>query len=374
MGGEGVGSIIIKRGEAAKEDRDYIYARVAGGGIAYGGRTLGLTSPNMKSHKQAFLNALADAKIENVNQIVAIETHGTGMPLGDESELRAFGEVFEERGREDHSPCIIGAAKSVFGHLEAASGAMAMIKSIATLQENRMHGIKGLNQVNTNYNLKYFSISSEDQSLSFDKNADNVLGMHSYGIGGVSAFLLLKQAGGVEGLVVEGDVKSIFVLSAQSDYTLKAYADLISNYLREYSKTDGFNFRHFLASFQTHREEMKVRLAIEVVNVDDLMDKMRRYLNVESVPGLWSNSSQQVIPSDSKYSSGNIAQKWVNAEPVDWEIRFLSRFPYPTYPMDKRKPFWINQELDDKASEIIAEGNDSIETTNKTNKFSMLDY
>ncbi len=113
-----------------------------------------------------------------------------------------------------------------------------------------MNGIKGLQEVHPNCNSENFLISNEDQNLEIKDEKKATIGLHSYGIGGVSAFLVLEEADQEEKLKVTGKVKNIFVLSAQSAYVLYKYAENIRKYLQLNSEEAWFDFDHFLASYQ----------------------------------------------------------------------------------------------------------------------------
>ncbi len=368
---EGVGSILLKKESLAVQDKDYLYARLKGAGVAHGGRSLHVTSPNIASHRQAFVDALEDSGVD-INRLLAIESHGTGMPLGDESEIHAFSEVFLERGRKNTSKCMIGAAKSVLGHLEAASGALALMKSILALKEGKMFGIKGIKEVSPKCNLDAFSISPRDTS--FKRGAlPHIIGLHSYGIGGVSSFLLLEEAdrGQPE---VDGEVWKVFVLSATSPHTLHLYAEHVSEYLKNASDRPTFDFDHFLASYQCNREVMPLRLAIVADTLEDLRLRLNCFSTATAATSVYDNIKDTANPivrteKDKSTVQDSMARQWVHGDTVDWGIGSLSKYPYPHYPMDKRKAFWISQEKAEERA-VIEETNT---TTIKETEFLMLD-
>lgn len=365
---EGVSCIVIKGQAAAEEDKDNIVAWIKGAGVAHGGRGLNLTSPNTRSHKQAFLEALDDAQVE-INKLVAIEAHGTGMPLGDASELKAFEEVFTEKGRRKDVPCIIGAAKSILGHLEAASGALAIMKSVAALQDGKITGIQALTQVDPSYLSEYFSISPNHQPVPED--ADGIIGLHSYGIGGVSSFVMLKKPES-KPVEITGSVKQIFILSAQSEYVLRQYANDIRLYLTQIESSPAFNFEHFLASYQVNRESMPVRLAIVTNSAFDLISKLVCFDDRLTITDIYiSGVQQQPIPGSVENELHQLAETWLNGGVVNWNITTMSKFPYPHYPMDKRKQFWIIKEK--TGSGNLKNGSPEIATTVEDTQFLMLD-
>ncbi len=360
---EGVCSMIIKEKSLAALDQDQVYAYIKGAGVAHGGRSLNITSPNVPSHKKAFMNALDDAAVD-INAIAAIETHGTGMPYGDESELQAFQEVFAERKRSTATKCIIGGAKSAIGHLEAASGGAAILKSILTLRHHKMHGIKGMGEVHPNCNLAPFSISSEDQKLSETEVHKSTIGLHSYGIGGVSAFLILEAANEEKALQVQEEVKNIFVLSGQSAYVLRVYAEDILAYLQTNSEQAWFNYDHFLASYQLHREVMNTRLAIPADNVKELITALQNFTDTVPSTNIYGSKSLQLPAVTTQVDDSDMqAVQWVATGEVDWGITSLQRYGYPTYPMDKRRSFWISQQPKEQRPVMTTPTTESVYTS-----------
>lgn len=55
----------------------------------------------------------------NKDDVVYIETHGTGTQVGDKAEITAISEFFCGEGRKD---LLIGSIKSNLGHTEVTSG------------------------------------------------------------------------------------------------------------------------------------------------------------------------------------------------------------------------------------------------------------
>lgn len=64
-----------------------------------------------------------------------VEAHGTGTRVGDPIEATAIHNVFHQ-GRTPRDPLYLGSVKSNIGHLEGASGIVAVIKAALMLERN----------------------------------------------------------------------------------------------------------------------------------------------------------------------------------------------------------------------------------------------
>lgn len=62
-----------------------------------------------------------------------VEAHGTGTRVGDPIEATAIHNVFHQ-GRTPRDPLYLGSVKSNIGHLEGASGIVAVIKAAMMLE------------------------------------------------------------------------------------------------------------------------------------------------------------------------------------------------------------------------------------------------
>ena len=94
--GEGLGIVVLKRLDDALADGDRIYAVVKGAGQASDGRGAGLLAPRLEGEVLAIRRAFADTDVAP-DTIGLIEAHGTGIPLGDRTEIQALREVLGGR-------------------------------------------------------------------------------------------------------------------------------------------------------------------------------------------------------------------------------------------------------------------------------------
>ena len=150
--GEGVGCVILKPLDKAIQDNDRIRAVIRNSGINQDGKTLGITLPSSDAQE-----ALAQDvyKAANLNPLETdyVECHGTGTcsthpsrsektllmtwqgtAIGDPIEAAATGAVFG-RSADAKYPLYVGSLKSNIGHLEGASGVLAIIKAALMLEK-----------------------------------------------------------------------------------------------------------------------------------------------------------------------------------------------------------------------------------------------
>jgi 3-oxoacyl-[acyl-carrier-protein] synthase II len=126
--GEGAGALILEDLEHALKRGAKIYAEIVGGGMAADAYHLTGTPPDGIGATLGMKKALNDANI-SPDQIDYINAHATSTGLGDISELTAVKTVFGE------SDVLVGATKSMTGHLLGAAGAVESIISILAIQD-----------------------------------------------------------------------------------------------------------------------------------------------------------------------------------------------------------------------------------------------
>ncbi len=126
--GEGAGALILEELEHAVNRGAHIYAEMVGGGMAADAYHLTGTPPDGIGASLGMKKALNDAGI-TADKIDYINAHATSTGLGDLSELNAVKTVFGD------SPVIIGASKSMTGHLLGAAGAIESLISILAIRD-----------------------------------------------------------------------------------------------------------------------------------------------------------------------------------------------------------------------------------------------
>ncbi|QXU43730.1 beta-ketoacyl-ACP synthase II [Pedobacter sp. D749] len=126
---EGAGALVLEELEHALLRGAHIYAEIVGGGMAADAYHLTGTPPDGIGAALGMTKALKDAGI-TADKIDYINAHATSTGLGDLSELQAINTVFKGL------PVVIGATKSMTGHLLGAAGAVESVISILSIRDN----------------------------------------------------------------------------------------------------------------------------------------------------------------------------------------------------------------------------------------------
>ncbi|MFV3130816.1 type I polyketide synthase [Niveispirillum sp. KHB5.9] len=129
ISGEGGGMVVLKRLEDALRDGDPVRAVILGSATNQDGASLGLTAPNAQAQKAVIARALSMAGRSGTD-VTYVETHGTGTRLGDPIEVEALAEILGGSA----PPCLLGAVKSNFGHLEGAAGIAGLAKAVLAME------------------------------------------------------------------------------------------------------------------------------------------------------------------------------------------------------------------------------------------------
>ena len=181
--GEGSGCLILEEYEHAKARGAKIYAELAGGGLSADAHHMTAPHPEGLGARNVMKNCVEDAglKLEDVD---AINMHGTSTPLGDIAESKAIIDLFG-----DHAYSLnINSTKSMTGHLLGAAGAIEAIASVLAIE----HGIV---PPTINHSTKDENIDSKlNLTLNKAQKRDiKVAISNTFGFGGHNACVLFKK-------------------------------------------------------------------------------------------------------------------------------------------------------------------------------------
>jgi acyl transferase domain-containing protein/NADPH:quinone reductase-like Zn-dependent oxidoreductase/acyl carrier protein len=193
--GEGSGVVVLKRLADALQDGDRIRAVIRGSAVNHDGRSTVLTAPNGLSQQAVIRSALRNARIDP-HEISFVEAHGTGTSLGDPIEMEALNAVYGGVGAEgDAPPCLVGAVKTNFGHLEAAAGLAGLIKAVLCLENGVIPKNLHFQKLNPQILLEGSRLAVATEPVPWPRGTrPRVAGISSFGISGTNAHIIVEEA------------------------------------------------------------------------------------------------------------------------------------------------------------------------------------
>ncbi|MEM1313597.1 MAG: beta-ketoacyl synthase N-terminal-like domain-containing protein [Pseudomonadota bacterium] len=191
--GEGAGVIALKRLDDALAAEDRIYAVIKGLGVSSDGTSSGLMAPRLEGEVLAMRRAYEESGLDPAS-IGLLEAHGTGIPLGDRTEMEALQTVFGPReGAVPRVP--IGSIKSMIGHCIPAAGSASMIKMALSLQ-NKIIPPTLCDEVSAEIGVhdSPFYVSTETRPWLHGAATPRRAAINAFGFGGINAHMILEEA------------------------------------------------------------------------------------------------------------------------------------------------------------------------------------
>jgi acyl transferase domain-containing protein len=231
----GVGLVVLKRLEDAIADRDNIRAVIKGTAINNdGSMKVGYAAPSPDAQAEVVAMAHALAGIDP-RTIGYVEAHGTATPMGDSIEVAALTKAFRAK-TEDKNFCPLGSVKSNVGHLDAASGIAALIKTVLALEHEAIPASINFTRPNPKIDFASSPFLVNTQLRPWPRgHAPRRAGVHSFGIGGTNAHIVLEESPACENSPSPRS-RQLLLLSARSKPALQALNENFACHLREHTE------------------------------------------------------------------------------------------------------------------------------------------
>lgn len=275
--GEGSVVVLLKRLADAQRDGDRVLAVLRGTAANQDGHTVNIATPSETAQTAVYQAALAAAGVD-ARTVGMVEAHGPGTPVGDPIEYASLANVYGIDG-----PCALASVKTNFGHTQAASGALGLIKAILALQ----HGVVPRNlhftqlpddlaQIDT----KLF-VPQENTPLVTNGHHPRRAAVSSYGLSGTNVHAIVEQAPeqAPESAVPEGSSAELsttapllFPLSSTSADELRRTAGRLADWVRAHDDLALPDLAYTLARRRVHRP---VRTAVIASNRPELAEALR---------------------------------------------------------------------------------------------------
>ncbi|KAI0143582.1 putative polyketide synthase [Xylariaceae sp. FL1272] len=312
--GEGAACLLLKRLDDAIASGDPVHAIIRNSACNHGGRSDGITMPSRSAQEKLLLRVHREVGL-NPNETPVVEGHGTGTNVGDPIEAGAFASVLASERTPD-KPLYIGSLKSNFGHLEGASGALAIAKAIMMLQHGKILPNANFEKLNPKIEgRERLKVVTSETSWPADEARRAIV--TNFGFGGSNAAIILEKApklptrngvahagehnvhtkgiehiNGVHSLSsgVVSDPhgcsawdsqngqqherpKRLFVLSAKSESSVAAYLSSFLEYLGDAPNTDQF-MRDLCFTLGQRRTHHAHRIAVSANSLDTLKSQL----------------------------------------------------------------------------------------------------
>ena len=277
--GEGLGIVVLKRLEDAKSDGDRVYAVLKEVGQASDGRGLGLLAPRLEGEALAIERAYRQSGIDP-DSITLIEAHGTGIPLGDQTEINALRQVMPDRnGRVPH--CALGSVKSMICHCIPAAGVAGLIKTAMALHY-RVLPPTLCETINPDLELETTAIfiNTEARPWIHSPRRPRRAGINAFGFGGINTHAILEESDQDSPEITLNDWSSELAVFAASDRRdLLSQLDRVTGFISGRGDSD-LTLGDVVHTLTEGIEEGPVRLALVANGLDDLVNKIERARSV----------------------------------------------------------------------------------------------
>jgi acyl transferase domain-containing protein/NADPH:quinone reductase-like Zn-dependent oxidoreductase/acyl carrier protein len=222
---EGCALVVLKRLADAERDGDRVLGVIRGSAVNNDGRSSGLTAPSGPAQQVVMREALAQTGF-GPEAVDFLECHGTGTRLGDPIEVRAAAEVYAST-REASNPLLLGSAKGVVGHLEAAAAMAGVVKILLAFR----HGVvppTPVREVNPELPLGEFPLRIVGEVTPWARRAGHVrrAAISSFGLSGTNAHMVFEEPPArAERVVVRGEGPYVWAVSGRSEAQVRANAE-----------------------------------------------------------------------------------------------------------------------------------------------------
>ncbi|WP_193085934.1 non-ribosomal peptide synthetase [Halomonas sp. FME65] len=331
---EGMGLLLLKDYQQARQDGDPVLAVIEASGVAQDGESSSLTAPNPLA-QQALLQEVLEQSGGSIDDLDAIELHGTGTSLGDPIELSAIDGVYGCR----QEPLHLTAAKSQFGHLESAAGVAGVIRAIAQMQHQCLFGHPTFDRPNPHLQpwLSRYCFSRHSQPKCLKRMAVSAMSFT-----GTLAHLILRHEPEREHPVKSAQHQAAAIcylpLAAADRDALRRYAHQWAEVLSEHPDERG----QLLDAWLCHRShQLPVRACIAYQGAEQLIAALLEF-SADPQASAPDTLVGQTLPSP--------IRAWVDGASYDWSLlagqhtfSVATRMALPLYPFAK-EAYWATSE------------------------------
>lgn len=217
---EGVVTLLLAPLSMAQEKDWPVLGVIRGTGVNTDGRKNAMWEPNPAAQQALIEDVMRAANVE-ADDFLYFEAHGTGTAVGDPREALAIGRAVGQRRTKGALP--LGSLKSNIGHLEPVSGLAALAKVLAVFRRGAL--FPTLHASDPNPAIDFAGLGLVLQTDLSGLSGEGVIGVNSFGYGGVNAHVILAPPPvPAPSSVPDGRTFAPLILSARSRKSLQAMA------------------------------------------------------------------------------------------------------------------------------------------------------
>jgi acyl transferase domain-containing protein len=270
--GHGAGVVLLKRLEDAVTDGDNILAVIKGWALNNdGSNKVGYAAPNVQAQADVIAMAQATAGF-HPDTISYVEAHGTATPLGDPIEVAALTDAFRRGGASRRQYCALGTAKTHIGHLDVASGAVGLIKTVLQLQHERIPALLHFESPNPKIDFAGSPFFPMAQPMDWKRGTiSRRAGVSAFGVGGTNAHVVLEESPAA----AERDVsrrRQLLLLSARTDTALQKMSERLADRL---AAGPDVPLADVAFTLQRGRQRFKHRRALCAGSASEAIERLR---------------------------------------------------------------------------------------------------
>jgi amino acid adenylation domain-containing protein len=243
--GSGAGIVVLKRLEDALADGDTIHAVLLGSAVNNDGAgKVGFIAPSVAGQSEV-IRAAQEAAGVSPATITYVEAHGTGTQLGDPIEVAALTQAFRRETAESGF-CALGSVKTNIGHLGAAAGIAALLKTVLALEHGEVPPSLHFERPNPQIDFAATPFYVNAAPAPWPRNGQpRRAGVSAFGLGGTNAHVIVEEAPEPEPAAPSRPWQ-LLVLSARSEAALEAATDRLAHWLEENPDADLADVCHTL--------------------------------------------------------------------------------------------------------------------------------
>ncbi|KAA8580583.1 hypothetical protein FQN60_013541 [Etheostoma spectabile] len=270
--GEGCGVVLLKPLKKAIQDHDHIWGIISKTAVNQDGHSVTpITKPSMTQQQELLQRVYSESDIAYVQYI---EAHGTGTPIGDQTEAASISNVIAKAKPTGSETLRIGSVKSNIGHTESAAGVAGLIKVLLMMKHETIVPSVFYSEETASIDAKALHITVPKEAEKWEASHARIAGINNFGFGGTNAHVIVKQYKQSHTEKKHtGKQAKYFIMSANSPKSLTLMTEHTIKQLEADSKVDLDCLLYTSACRRSHLKH-KYRKAIVVSSVVDLKKKL----------------------------------------------------------------------------------------------------